>query len=1277
MQLGVLEYLISVNNSKLKKGIQESDREVQSYGNKLSSWAMAKGQLIARVAEKAVTSIGNFAKGAITETADFDKNMSQVAATLGKTTAEIKQLSDFARKMGSETAFTAGEAAQALNYMALAGYDAEKSMKMLPQVLNLAAAGNFELARASDMVTDAQSALGLSIEDTEVLIDQMAKASSKTNTSVEQLGDAILTVGGTAKMMKGGTEELTSVLGVLADNGIKGSEGGTALRNVLLALSAPTDKAAKQLKSLGVSVFDAQGNMRNISDIMADMNTAMSGMTSEQRTSIINEIFNKRDLKSVEALLGTSAERWAELSKEIGNSKDAAKQMAETQLDNLAGDVTKFKSALGEAKISIVEKLTPSLRNLTKTGTVIVQRLTKAWGKGGFLGALKEVKSVVKDITKGFKTGLAKVLKIDNPDTASWGDIGSEILKRIKEKVSGKKIVDWIKNSIGKTKVFIGDLLDAEKGEDGSYSWGSIAKAVTDNLKKAFKSVKIGIASMLGVNVGNNSDIAWSTIAKAAREKLKTALNKTKIGIAKMLNVDAEGDEAKWSEIAKAALERIKEGFKTAAATVKLSLSDLFGLTKTDSGKGKKIADKIIADGGVAAILEGTMDDLESTESASWFQIGIAIVKWIGKGVKSAVAASKNILTEWLDLKEDATWGEIGTALFNKVKDGVTNLAGQVKNVLTDWLGLKSDDSWGAIGTALFNKIKTAVKTAVGTVKNVLTVWLGLEADASWSAIGTELHNKIRDGAKSALGAVKNTLTDWLNLEQDANWRQIGRGLYAKVRSGVKGLVGNVKNTLTDWLNLKEDASWQTIGQTLATKIKTGFGDGKAKLAELFGLDSDASWSDIGSKIATGIGDTFKKGKSLLLKILLGDDYEEGKSTFTDVGEKLSAWISEGFKEGGFLEKLVTGFVEHLSTKWTTISNILASLITGLADWLSNEQNVQTFIGALVTIVTTIAGSIDKIIMPLFNAIIGTITSPEFVGAITSLASVLTDLLVKVITSEDLWNALGVLVDTVLRSILGDNIVSLILGDKKKLEYYTNDKGERHTKLVEDKEAKEAGESFITKFLRGAFGTEAGSDSFGDRLARWLGGDTDILSVLFGEKNTKKAAEKLQEALNNIKMLITGEAHIKLKYENYGGTPGDVAMYNNLGSGAAHTKSFDGRNDPGKYPTLLVNPTELRGGARSGGSYAKGNWSVPYDNFPALLHRDEMVLNKSQARRYRDGQDVDYTAIGSMIGSSVERAMNKVYVMMSGEKVGDLTTRRVKKNINASTYSKLRAMGGA
>lgn len=299
----------------------------------------------------------------------FDTAMSQVAATMGKTTDEIAELRDYAKEMGATTAFSATQSAEALNFMALAGYDAQTSMKMLPNVMDLAAAGNMELARASDMVTDSQTALGLSLDETEVLVDQMAKTSSKTNTSVSQLGDAMLTIGGTAKNLSGGTKELNQVLGLMADNGIKAGEAGTHLRNIILAMNPTTKDAKEAFDDLNFSAYDSQGNLREMSEIFGELKEKTADMTSQERQDIIGKIFNKTDLSTVNALLDTNAERWDEVAGAIDGASGAAEAMADTQLDNLQGDITLMQSAFEGLQIAISDEVTPDLRELVQTAT--------------------------------------------------------------------------------------------------------------------------------------------------------------------------------------------------------------------------------------------------------------------------------------------------------------------------------------------------------------------------------------------------------------------------------------------------------------------------------------------------------------------------------------------------------------------------------------------------------------------------------------------------------------------------------------------------------------------------------------------------------------------------------------------------------------------------------------------------------------------------------------------------------------------------------------------
>lgn len=380
-------------DASLSKALGKTQSMLSKVGGAMGTMAKVGGAALTAATGAAAA----FAKSSVDAGMQFDAAMSQVAATMGTTVDQIGDLRQFAMDMGSKTAFSATEAAEALNYMALAGYDAQTSMAMLPNVLNLAAAGGIDLAAASNMITDAQSALGLTLEETSIMVDQMARTSSKTNTSVEQLGEAILTVGGTAQYMAGGTAELNSVLGVLADNGIKGGEGGTHLRNMLLKLSSPTKDATKLLDRLGVQIFDAEGNMRSFTEIFPELNAAMANFTDEERLAAMSTLFNSRDIASATALLSTSTDRWAELGAEIGNAQGAAEAMANTQLDNLSGDITLFKSALEGAQITLSDQLSPSLREFVQFGTNGISEITTAFQDGGLSGAMEAFGGVLSD----------------------------------------------------------------------------------------------------------------------------------------------------------------------------------------------------------------------------------------------------------------------------------------------------------------------------------------------------------------------------------------------------------------------------------------------------------------------------------------------------------------------------------------------------------------------------------------------------------------------------------------------------------------------------------------------------------------------------------------------------------------------------------------------------------------------------------------------------------------------------------------------------------------
>lgn len=393
-----------------------TDIDDSGFEKGISSLTVAAGTAIGNIASSMVSQISAVVAQIPAQMVEvgstFEASMSQVAATMGITSAaeEFETLSAAAKEMGETTKFSASQAGEALNYLALAGYDAEKAVNALPTVLNVAAAGGMELAAASDMVTDAMSALGLETSQMADFSDKLAVTAQKSNTSVAQLGEAILTVGGTAKSLAGGVTEMNTVLGILADNGIKGAEGGTALRNVILSLTAPTSKAAGIIDDLGLAVFDNEGKMRSLQDIIYDLNDALSTMTDADKSQVLSDIFNKVDLKSVNALLGTSMERFDELAGYIDNCSGAAADMAKTMDDNLKGDLTIMQSALEGLGIAAYEKFQTPMRDAVQSVTEDISTLSQSISGGELSESFEKLSTVASEFITTIADGVANTL---------------------------------------------------------------------------------------------------------------------------------------------------------------------------------------------------------------------------------------------------------------------------------------------------------------------------------------------------------------------------------------------------------------------------------------------------------------------------------------------------------------------------------------------------------------------------------------------------------------------------------------------------------------------------------------------------------------------------------------------------------------------------------------------------------------------------------------------------------------------------------------------------
>lgn len=696
-------------------------QKIAATGEKLKS----AGSSISEAGKKLMpmtAAVGGLGTAAVTTAADFESAMSQVQATMGitkdsmsevdgQTVNTMSALSELAKKMGAETAFSASECAEALNYLALAGYDTQQMCDTLPTVLNLAAAGGIDLASASDMVTDAMSALGMGVDEAETMVDQMAKTASTTNTSVAQLGEGILTIGATAKSVKGGTTELNTALGILANNGIKGAEGGTHLRNVILSLQNPTDKAAASMEKLGVDVYDSEGNMRSLNDILGDLNRSMDGMTSAEKSNIINTIFNKTDLASVNALLANTGSTWDDLQQSIIDSGGAAQQMADTQLDNLQGQLTILKSALEGLAISFGELLMPAIKQIVGwvqtfvdwlngmdegTKKVIVTVALLAAALGPVLIVVGKVISAVGTIM----TVVPKIAGVINTVRTAFAALNTTML--------ANPIVLIIAAITALVAAFIYLWNNCEEFREFWMNlWNQIkeaAVAVWEGLKAFFTA-------------------AWEAIAAAAKtiwDGIKTFFS----GI--------------W--------ESIKLIFSTVAEAIKLIVTTYFNLYKTiitTVFNAIKLVVTMVWNA-IKTVITTVVTAIQTFLTTAWNAIKTVIT--------TAVNAIRTVIvTVWNAIKTAVT--TVVSTVWNSIKSTVTSIVNGMKNTVTSVFqnmlnGIKG--TMGNIVSAIREGFNQAIRFIISLPSQAL----------QW---GKDIIMGIVNGIRSCIGAVGDAVADVAN----------------------------------------------------------------------------------------------------------------------------------------------------------------------------------------------------------------------------------------------------------------------------------------------------------------------------------------------------------------------------------------------------------------------------------------------------------------------------------------------------------------------------------
>lgn len=796
--------------------------DTSGFTKGISSMTVAAGNLISDLAKTAGSKLAGLAQSSVSVGMNFDASMSQVAATMGTTVDQIQSLTDTAKEMGSTTKFTATQAADALNYLALAGYDANKAAEVLPSVLNLAAAGGMDLAYASDLVTDAMASLNIEAnkQNVDEFGNKLAMAASKANANVSQLGEAILTVGGTAANLKGGTTELTTALGLLANVGIKGAEGGTHLRNIILSLQSPTKDAREVMEQLGLEVYDAQGNMRQLDDILTDLNTVMDGMTQGDKDGIINALFNKTDLAAVNGLLAAQGEQWETLATQIDNAEGAMGQMAETQQDNLQGVMTSMGSAFEGLQLAVFERLEPTLTELGNYGIQCIRTLSSALSEGGPEAMLQAAGEILAELAAGVAEQLPGLMST-----------GVQILAQLAE-----GIVAATPQILSVAAKVLAALVQGL-----STALPQLVSTGIQMISMLGEGLKSAIPAFLAQALPLAADFA-----AGLRENIGQIVD---AGITFILNL-AQG---------------LADGLPTLIEQLPGIVSDIAGIINDN-------APKLLAAGVqlMAALLKGLVQSIPTL---------IANIPQICKAIFDVFTAFR-----WLDIGKfivDGLWNGITTgwtALIGKVKDLVNLLPRTVKTILGihspskvfDEIGMnickglaqglttneKLAKDAAAQGVASVTNTATTLADGIETVTQSVTETLkdGTESQKQTiTSTGTEIIDGVErtvktvttiaaDGTKTVSKTIEDAgpqfssaaelLTHQFTEKLNSSWEQINKSIQSDVVGSIKTLLQAIKDgdleSIATW---SAAYFWNACTQEQRTQIQTFAMDALSKLS--------------------------------------------------------------------------------------------------------------------------------------------------------------------------------------------------------------------------------------------------------------------------------------------------------------------------------------------------------------------------------------------------------------------------------------------------------------
>ena len=785
-------------------------RGVEAAGKTFSS----VGKFLTAGVTTPVVAIGS---SVVKTQAQFQDAMAKVQALSGASGKELTLLENTAKKMGSTTVFSASECADALGYMALAGWDANQSSSALPGVLNLAAASSMDLADASDMVTDYLSAFGMKAGDAGKMADMLAFAQANSNTTTQQLGEAFKNCSVNAKGMGQDMYTTTALLGALSNQGLKGSEAGTALNAVFRDMTNHMENGQIQIGKTNVALVDSHGNFRDMKDIIADVNKATDGMSESEKQAALSTVFTADSIKAMGILLNTGADDIRGFDGELRNSKGTAGEMANTMNNTLSGALKGLSSAWEGLKLNLIDTNGPL--------TTLIQKLTELvrW----FDGLSPSVKQTI-TIIGLLVAAVGPVLMILGKFMSSISAIkgGITILSSIFSAVSG--VIGGIFSTvITGVYVFITDTLIPAF----SALWGMMLAHPIVAIVAAIAALAAGF-----VYAWNNIDgfkEFWINLWEQVKQKffecvdlIKSKLQEWGSNLTTFFTQtlpNAWNSMLNWFQQLPAKLQAY---LQVAITYVRKWVHDM-------TEKAKEMGTKFV---------ENVSNFIKNLPEKIAYWLAFAVTKaalWVVNMAKKAKEMGTKFINNAVNAIKQLP-GKIQTWLtntINKVTTWVTNMVNKAKQM----------------GTQFLNNVVNAIKQLPGKIQTWLTntiskvtTWVTNMANKA-KAAGTQFLNNVSNMIKQVPGKVQSFLTQTIS-----RVTSFVSQMASKARQAGQRFASNIKSALTSL-----PGQMASIGRNIIQGLINGIGNAAGALYNK--MQSIAKSALNGAKAALGIKSPSRK----------------------------------------------------------------------------------------------------------------------------------------------------------------------------------------------------------------------------------------------------------------------------------------------------------------------------------------------------------------------------------------------------------------------------------